>query len=350
MPVAFAQVREDPLIDQWLLKHIGGDGLRGIAIASGGCTAAALLASGSLARLHLVDANSAQIALCRLKLHLLETASPHERLQLLGHAPLAAEERAARLAAAFEKLVLPDGVLGPLQMVAELGPDHAGRYELLFARLREEMQDCADEWQALLAARNSTDGKCPVDPTTPLGRRLDEAMERVMALPNLVRLFGTEATQNSRDSFSRHFAGRVRFALTMLPASNNPYLWQMLLGRFPVGVPYPWLTASAPARIPEVTFSVGSFNTSLARTHASCDFVHLSNILDWLTPQQAGETLDLARQALKPGGYVLIRQLNSTLDIPSLGRRWEWLAETARDLHARDRSFFYRSLHLGRKQ
>jgi S-adenosylmethionine-diacylglycerol 3-amino-3-carboxypropyl transferase len=206
MPVAFAQVREDPLIDLWLLEHIGGDGLRGIAIASGGCTAAALAASGRLSHLHLVDANAAQIALCRLKRHLLETASPHERAQLMGHAPLAVAERAARLEAAFGALGLPADVLGPPQVVAELGPDHAGRYELLFSRLREEMQDCTGEWLAPLAARDSADGQCPIGPTTRLGRRLDEAMDRVMALPNLVRLFGAEATQNSREPFSRHFA------------------------------------------------------------------------------------------------------------------------------------------------
>lgn len=102
--------------------------------------------------------------------------------------------------------------------------------------------------------------------------------------------------------------------------------------------------------MPGVKFSVGSFNASLAGTRDSCDFVLLSNILDWLTPQQASETLELARQALKPDGYVLIRQLNSMLDIPVLGRQWEWLTDLANDLHARDRSFFYRSLHLGRKR
>ena len=78
------------------------------------------------------------------------------------------------------------------------------------------------------------------------------------------------------------------------------------------------------------------------------DFCHLSNILDWLSPEEAATTLELAAAALRPGGWVLIRQLNSTLDIPSLGPNFDW--EDTQPLHARDRSFFYRHLHLGRKR
>jgi len=47
---------------------------------------------------------------------------------------------------------------------------------------------------------------------------------------------------------------------------------------------------------------------------------------------------------------VLIRQLNSTLDIPALGAQFAWEESEAAALHAADRSFFYRGLHLGRKR
>jgi len=89
---------------------------------------------------------------------------------------------------------------------------------------------------------------------------------------------------------------------------------------------------------------------ALTAAPAAFDFVHLSNILDWLVPEKARTTLELAWQALRPGGWTLIRQLNSTLDIPGLGRRFDWLTPEAKGLHARDRSFFYRALHLGRKR
>ncbi len=88
MPIAFAQVREDSFLDLALLDRIDGHHIRAVMIASGGCTAAALAASGRVDHLHLVDVNPAQIALCRLKLHLLQTATPLERLKLLGHEPM----------------------------------------------------------------------------------------------------------------------------------------------------------------------------------------------------------------------------------------------------------------------
>ena len=88
----------------------------------------------------------------------------------------------------------------------------------------------------------------------------------------------------------------------------------------------------------------------LTQYNGTVDFVHLSNILDWLTPEDARSTLDLVWQALQPGGWTLIRQLNSSLDIRSLGGRFEWQDKSADALHNRDRSFFYRGLHLGRKK
>jgi S-adenosylmethionine-diacylglycerol 3-amino-3-carboxypropyl transferase len=78
------------------------------------------------------------------------------------------------------------------------------------------------------------------------------------------------------------------------------------------------------------------------------DYVHLSNILDWLTPEAARGVLGRAWSALRPGGWVMVRQLNSSLDIRALGDWFDWHRDEAAALHARDRSYFYRDLHLGR--
>jgi S-adenosylmethionine-diacylglycerol 3-amino-3-carboxypropyl transferase len=349
LPVAFAQVREDALLDQWVIAQLGA-GARVLLVASGGCTAAALAAAPNLARLHLVDANPAQLALSRLKLRLLQTATPLERLALLGHEPLAAPARKQRLAGELHALGLPADVLGPTDFVAEVGPDHAGRYECVFAELRRTLSDQTDALAAVLELTDLVEQAHRVEPATPLRRRLDEALDAVMALPNLVHLFGAEATNNPVEPFSRHFARRIRHALATLPANTNPYLWQMLKGCYPPGVPCPWLAVPPLTRIPEVVWTTSFMAEALAVAPAAFDFVHLSNILDWLTPEKAQTTLDLAAQALRPGGWTLIRQLNSTLDIPSLGPMFDWQTAAANDLHARDRSFFYRALHLGRKR
>jgi S-adenosylmethionine-diacylglycerol 3-amino-3-carboxypropyl transferase len=102
--------------------------------------------------------------------------------------------------------------------------------------------------------------------------------------------------------------------------------------------------------MPEVAYVHSTMDAALAESGGDFDYVHLSNILDWLSPDEARHTLARAAEALRPGGYTLIRQLNSTLDIPALGPQFDWDVAGAAELHARDRSFFYRSLHLGRRR
>src|SRR5581483_4324901 len=92
LPVAFAQVREDPLADAWVVERLP-PAARLIMIASGGCTLAYLVARCRVARIDVVDPNPAQIALARLKLRLLQHANRAARLALLGHGWMPAEER-----------------------------------------------------------------------------------------------------------------------------------------------------------------------------------------------------------------------------------------------------------------
>ena len=96
LPVAFAQVREDALLDREVVRSIG-KGARVAMVASGGCTAALLASMEGVGRLLVVDPNPAQLALTGLKLRLLESTGPEERLAVLGHAPMAPVDRRARL-------------------------------------------------------------------------------------------------------------------------------------------------------------------------------------------------------------------------------------------------------------
>jgi S-adenosylmethionine-diacylglycerol 3-amino-3-carboxypropyl transferase len=347
-PLAFAQVREDPLIDLAVVEGLGED-VEVAMVASGGCTAALLATSSNLKRIHLIDPNPTQLALSRYKLRLLQTREPGARLAFLGHASMPADERRELLQSDMATLGFEPEVFGPAAVVAELGPDNVGRYEFTFAALREALSDCEEEINEVLALRDPLQRTQLMEPSVPLGRRLDEALDEVMSLPNLVQLFGEEATNNPVEPFSRHFAGRIRNALAAFPSDRNPYLWQMLKGRYPTDWVSPWLYEPEPLHLPRITWSIGFMTEELESRPAFFDFVHLSNILDWLTPDQARKTLEVAWNALRPGGRVLIRQLNSSLEIRALGSRFEWLVDEASDLHAKDRSFFYRELHLGKK-
>lgn len=349
LPVAFAQVREDALLDQAVVNDLGAE-VRLMMVASGGCTAALLASMRQVRCLRLVDANPAQLALTKLKLRLLSEPSAEKRLQLLGHLGMPTDARRQKLKALFSEIGLEENVFGAIALVARLGPDHVGRYERVFAALRQALASSQTELDLLLSLSNVGEQIRAAAPVSPLGSRLDKALENVMSLPNLVRLFGAEATNNPLAPFSRHFARRIRRALADWPACDNPYLWQMLKGRYPAGCFAPWFACAAPETFPEIAFANTSMEQALESAGESCDFIHLSNILDWLSPKAAARTLQLAEQALKPGGRVFIRQLNSTLDVRRAGTMFEWLDKKSEALHKKDRSFFYRALHLGRKK
>lgn len=343
-PLAFAQVREDPLLDEWVVRDLG-PGSRVLMVASGGCTAAFLAATGQCSHIHLVDPNPAQLMLTRLKLHLLECASPEERLCILGHREM--HGRTEYLGEALRKLSLPSNGMGQLD---EIGPDHSGRYERTFAELRLRLVPVRAHLEAAMRLRDPAEQSRRVEPTSPLGRAIDSALDDVMSLRNLVALFGEGATRNRVEPFSRHFARRTRHVLATMPAADNPYLWQMYLGRYPERAPAPWLELPAPKAMPRVTWSNSPMLAALESTRERFDFVHLSNILDWLSPDEARTTLECTARVLAPGGWTLVRQLNSTLDIPASSTAFEWLVPQAQALHSRDRSFFYRGLHLARKR
>jgi len=199
LPLAFAQVREDPRLDLELVRRVPAGGTV-VMIASGGETAACL---GRLPlRLELVDMNPAQLALARVKWELAGNLPAEDAAALLGHLPMVAEERRRRMKGLLDQLGLDEDVFGPPEWIAERGVDHGGRYEVCFAELRARLKPWRGELVSMLRS------EAPVMDFG--GTWLDEAFAEVMSLANLVRLFGQEATQNPRRSFSDHFAGRTK--------------------------------------------------------------------------------------------------------------------------------------------
>ncbi|MEK0450149.1 MAG: hypothetical protein RL088_2417 [Verrucomicrobiota bacterium] len=337
LPLAFAQVREDPRIDLACCSGLRPDATV-VMIASGGDTAVCV-SRLPIGRLLLVDMNAAQLALTRCKFALAKDCNGEQSMRWLGHLPLAPDLRAQRIATTLESLDLPDGVLGPLERLAALGPDFSGRYEAMFAALNRALGPSWEILQRLLESAT------PVAmPSLP---QVDAAFAEVMSLRNLVALFGGDATRNPKLPFAEHFATRVRSAFATSVPRQNPFLWQMLAGRFPPGVAWDWLESDA-APVVEPEFVHGLMKPVLdALPACSVDFVHLSNILDWLTPAAATAVLDSAARVLKQGGRVLVRQLNSSLDIPALTDGIRWSPALGRLMQSKDRSFFYPEIHVG---
>ena len=323
LPVAFAQVREDPRLDVEFCQP--GDEV--VMVASGGDTVVCL-SRLPLKSLLVVDINPAQLALTRCKMQLARAHCRGYAREWLGQAPLPAAERLQRLGELLTALDLPADSLGPPATVAAEGAHFTGRYERLFAALRRSLEP----------GRSQLLEQGVVPPG------LDGAFAEVMSLPNLVALFGPQATQNPRQSFARHFAQRTRLALSRWRPKQNPFLWQIFADPHSQGPETHWLSRDAwGTPMIEPDYALGPMLETLEALPRECaDRIHLSNILDWLSQEEAGQMLLAARRVLKPGGRLMVRQLNSSLNIPGLdcGLSWDEMDE------ARDRSFFYPQIHL----
>ena len=318
LPLAFAQVREDPRLDLELARLLPAEAVV-VMIASGGETIVPL-ARLPLACIHAVDLNPAQIALSQLKLHLAGKVASSTICHILGHASMQPLERQMTLRRLFDALSLPETIFGPLDFVSEHGPDHAGRYERCFAELRNEIAS---------------------------GAPREAAVAKVMSLPNLTTLFGHEAAQNPRQPFHVHFAKRSELAFARQDAGTNPFLCQMYAGRFAPGHRHDWLMNDSTPQTKIIWHHGRMVDVLDALPSARADLVHLSNILDWLSPSQAAQTLEAAARVMKPGGKLIVRQLNSSLDFDSLTESIRWDHALGAQMVQRDRSFLYPQIFIG---
>lgn len=348
LPVRFAQVREDPLLDLEIVQRARPN-CRVLIIASGGCTVCALNTLEHINEMVVVDPNPAQIELARLKLLLQRDATAPERISLLGHEPMSPEERWAKLAGLASENDIDLQDLGPDRFVARYGLDFIGRYEMVFGEVSRRLAMNHDDIVNLLLQNDPEKRRCMLENMVDFFNRIREVLHDVMELSNLIELFGEEATRNRQQDFSDHFFQRIKWALHQLPTQSNHFLWQVLLSRSPPHHSVPWLSMSLPTQASDIEFHHCSIEDYLVECEQTFDYIHLSNVLDWLTNEQARSLLASTWKRLGRGGYALIRQLNSNLNIPSLSDQFEWLTQDANNMLARDRSFFYRDLHLARK-
>lgn len=348
-PIGFAQVREDPRIDQWVIQQLPS-AAQVLMIGSGGCTIASIAHSDNVSNVHVVDPNPSQLILGRLKLHLLQHFDTTERAAFLGHLPMDPLVRRSFLIQILGSLGISQDQLGVSSGDLENGLDYCGRYEAVFAEIRRKLLS-VDGYDVLdvLLLKDPLMQQIWLETHPKFVAMLAEIFDEVLALENLCALFGDEATQNRFVDFASHFHQRIIWVLRNLPAASNPYLWQMLLARFPPKHNTPWL--ELPQRPTQITykFEPVSIQHYLSKIDDKFDFIHLSNVLDWLPESEAEDLLQLAWQHLKPEGYTLVRQLNSSLDIRGLAPQFSWQENESERLHLEDRSFFYRELHLGQR-
>lgn len=333
LPVNFSQVREDCLLDSEILQNINCQ-VNVLMIASGGDTLCYLAAHPKVKHIDAVDASTSQLNLTKIKLALLNF-SQENRLAILGHSEMSPEIRMQILTEICRENKIDISSLRAADLISMEGPDFCGRYEQLFKGIQKELELKGITRNNLKAKR--------------IG--LLNIFREYFDMSLLIRLFGREATQNPLKSFSEHFHDQTEAYLNVDGALKSPYLNQMLFGEF-AGICYPWLELKAltAREVCSVDFSQGMMLDKLKSTKSeSYEFIHLSNILDWLSEEEAGEVLYQTFRCLKKGGKCIIRQLNSSLNIEGQCKEIIWNRQWSEQLTEKDRSFFYRKVLVGEK-
>lgn len=288
----FAVVREDPEVEAALL----GDADAALVVASGGCTALTLARRRPDVAVTAFDINPAQIAHCREK---------------------AEETDAGRLAALNQR----------------------GAFEGLFRVLRGVITEFVapeDELEAFfvgaigLAARWRAHRYWP----TAFALAFSDALLHTM--------FGPAATQHAAPgSYPAYFQRAFERGLARDDAPRNPFLQHVFLQRH----------VEAPAylgRHGDVAWLLGDLLAVPALDRFG--LVSLSNVFDWSADDLVGRWAAHLARAMRPGGVVVMRQLNNRRDL----RRFFAPAFTfddalGADLLARDRSLFYERIEVARR-
>ncbi len=318
----FAQVREDPVLE---IEALGpGPGRTMVVVGSGGCTALSLLAAGA-GRVVAVDLNRVQTSLTELKAATVAALPPAEAAAFLGGAPMSAAGRAGCYQLVAPMLgeeartwwdahprqvaggVLNAGVterfIGGVMSAMRVAVHPPGRIRRLLAcRTIEEQQELfRREWD------------------TPRWRLFFTVLLNRAVFRKTYHPAFFEHVENP--SFARHFRSLADHTLTQVPISTNYFLHHMLTGLYPAGEPRglpPYLAADFS---PDGLTLVDGSYTSYLRTlpEAGVDGFAVSNILEWLTPEQADELFAEVVRTAAPGARFVFRNFVGWNEVPE---RW----------------------------
>lgn len=356
-PIQFSVMREDPRLEERLLDRIPGD-KRFFGITGAGCTLLALAPRPDLQQVVGCDADPRQTSWARFRLAAARSLSRKDFCRVTGISQIEASVRESLLNKVTQALAPEDRAFVKEERAFLLsGAFDDGTFERLFALWRnflEKFVVSRDEIQRFF------DGDATVAEGITGADLWPVSFELTFHQRLLLAIFGPDAIQHAPPgSYPRYFQARFEWALRQPDAAKNPYLSHVLRGRYGAldhdeGLP-DYLVSRRYERLPEtvgkVTCHTGRVSEALAAHPGPYHLVMLSNILDWTSEAETEAMSQPVLDALAPGGYLLIRQLNNVRPLP---RAWvttlDFDPAVERELSAADRSFFYSAVRVGRKQ
>jgi len=355
-PLQFTVMREDPRLEERLLDKMPGE-KRFFGITGAGCTLLQLAARPDLTSLVGADLDPRQTSWARFRLVAARLFSRKDFCRVTGISQIEASVREGLLNKVAQALAPEDRALVKEERAFLLnGAFDDGTFERLFSFwrgflerfviAREDIQRLFEGDRAVAEAMVGAD-LWPASFELAFHQRL------------LLAVFGPDAIQHAPPgSYPRYFQARFEWALSQPDAPANPYLSHALRGRYGAldqnsALPdfllpdrYERLSQS----VGKVTCHTGRVAEALAANPGPYQLIMLSNILDWSSEADAESMARPVLDALAPGGFLLMRQLNNVRPLP---RSWmtslDFDPTLERELLAADRSFFYSAIRVGRK-
>jgi S-adenosylmethionine-diacylglycerol 3-amino-3-carboxypropyl transferase len=325
----FAQVREDPGLEIAAFQPNPADTL--VVVASGGCTALSLLAAGA-GHVLAVDRNLAQNNLVELKALALIVLPYHAGLAFLGARPASRLSRAASYR----------GLRGHLTLAArQYWDENPGAIERGVIRSGVSERFLGLIMRAVTAfVHTRARQRRLLDCGTPAAQR--EFYEREWNTWRWRALFrvlvnrwmfsrtydATFFRHVDNPSFAAHFLRLAEHSLTEVPVATNYFLHQMLTGYYPTSessddLP-PYLSrggvASLRRQASRLTIVDGSYVDLLKRMpNESVTGFALSNICEWMPPQEVEELFGEIYRTAAPGAVLVFRNFVGWTEVPA---RW----------------------------
>lgn len=306
----FAVVREDAKVEAELVRRTAAREV--LVVASGGCTALALLAAFPSVDVTAFDINPRQLE------HVLD------------------KHRAATL-----------GELGRLNVedARDDGLSQCGEFERLFRTLRRFLLEFViplEQLEAWFSPESEID-RAGMLVTWTASKYWPLAFSLAFDAGLLDAMFGPDATQHAAPgSYAPYFQRAFERALAASDAARNPFLQHVLLGRYLDRDAPAWMRAPSrrtPTLIEGSLLDVADLDRF--------ELISLSNIFDWSSDELVARWAQRLIEQTKPGTHVLVRQLNNQRDLHRFfAPAFAFDDALAEQLSLADRSFFYERLQV----
>lgn len=323
-----------------------------LSIASAGDNTLSLLTRDPK-RVLAVDLSPAQIHCLELRVAAYRRLSHAELLELVGSRP--SERRAALYGLCRDELSAEARLFWdarPAEVAAGIGA--AGRFERYFRLFRTRVVPLVHRRSIVSKLLEAKDERARADF---YARRWDtwrwRAMFRVFFSRFVMGRLGRDPSffRFVEGSVAERILARARHALSVLDPAQNPYVHWILTGTHGDALPHalrPEHFETIRARLDRVEWRCSSLDDCLAgRGEREIDRFNLSDIFEYL-PE--GHYHDLLRGLLRvgrPGGRLVYWNMLAERRRPEvMAERLRPLEGLARELHGRDKAFFYSALRV----